>query len=552
MLKSVLGKKQEKPKSSREIKAEIKGLTSQLKDTTKKESGGSAVAGRLKFFGFDQEKFEKYQHKLYASEFPTPDRRFYWVIEDANKNIEQDYYYLMKVLNETWGFDHMDKIIDTNASSVASSTFGNFQSRLSAQQNMASQYLKGISEMVKGLFQIVREIRVIDERLQYYYDSDGDKKGNSAQALSSEIVLKGLWVDQVEGGAKNPGSVYGLSQTIGFTILPDLFFRVRIRNRHNLEKEVNALKFNEKVKEVLKRKLRQYYEWKWRTKKELETRRNFEIKYMRQHYDTIKLYISWAKPYLRNIRRLQMYEKNMSNANIIQAFESQIIEFETLFTRDDFGKEGVPGAAMAAVSLHIFYRVKPELSFHSYEYQNKGPIHSGKAYYTLRAYAWTPEEVANYKKYRHDDELDLISSVDKSIAAAMDALGDDLKRYLSEADPDMVFAGDIPKKQQQKITPSGNVQGSIPDVLDPFVSIFKGFGEIISSFTGSSSPKTSSPGPSKSGKPPKKKKAKKLDEKFYFKKWAAKQRPRDFAVSAVWQTYQKFKMHDHCLFWMEE
>jgi hypothetical protein len=547
MLKGVLGKKQEKPKSSNEIKAEISSLKSQLKDTATKEAGGDPIAGRLKFYGFDQEKFEKYQHRYVPTEFPYPARRFRIMMDDQNHNIEDTYYWFLKYLNEYWGYEEMIKVIDANTSSVSSSTFGNLQSRLSAQQNMASQYLKGISEMIKGLFQIVREIRVIDERLQYYYDSDGDKKGNSNNALSSEIVLKGLWVDQVEGGAKNPGSVYGLSQTIGFTILPDLFFRVRIKNKDNLEEEVDSLKFNEKVKEVLKRKLRQYYEWKWRTKKELETRRDFEIKYMKQHYDTIKLYMTWVKPYLRNIRRLQLYEKNVSNANLIQAFESQIIELETLFVRNDFGKGGSPGSVASVISLHMFYRVKPELSFHAYEYQNKGPIHSGKADITIRAYAWSKEEIENYKKYREDDELDLMTSIDKSIESAMDALGDDLKKYLKEADPNLVFPGDEPKKPSSKITASGNVQGSIPDFLDPFVSIFKGFGDIAKGFVGSSKPKAEKP-----AKAPKKTKEKKKDESYYYKDWKSKQRPTEYSVEACFKTYNYFKMHSDCLFWLDE
>ncbi len=539
MLKRVLGKKK-KEKSSEEIRKEIHQLDSQLKSTTTKEAGGDPVGGRLKYFGFEQEVFEKFQHRVVPTEFPAPARRFRLVMEDPAHNIEGMYYWFIKFLNETWGFEEMIKIIDTNASSVSSSTFGNLQSRLSAQQNMASQYLKGISEMVKGLFQIVRELRVIDERLQYYHDSDGDAKGNASNALSSEIVLKGLWVDQVEGGAKNPGSVYGLSQTIGFTILPDLFFRVRVKDRNNLEKEVDALKFNEKVKEVLKRKLRQYYEWKWRTKKELATRRDFEIKYMKQHYDTIKLYMAWVKPYLRNVRRLQLYEKNMEDANIIQAFESQLIELETLFVRNDFGHGGGPGKAASVVSLHISYRVKPELSFHAYEYQNKGPIHTGKADITLRAYAWSKDEIKNYQAYRNDDELDLLSSIDSSVAAAMEALGDELKKYLKEADPSLVFPGDEPEKPKPKKS-----EISIPGALDPFVSIFRGFGELASGFTGSGGNKDKEP-------KPKKEKKVKHDEKYYYKKWKGKKKPKEFAVKAIFKTYQKYKMNNHCLFWMEE
>jgi hypothetical protein len=109
---------------------------------------------------------------------------------------------------------------------------------------------------------------------------------------------------------------------------------MKINDRRNLESEVDSIKFNAKVKEVLKRKLRQYYEWKIRTKKELIVRRDFEIKYLRQHYDTIRLYMSWVKPYLRNVKKLQMYEKNESNPHIITAFESQIIELELLFCQE--------------------------------------------------------------------------------------------------------------------------------------------------------------------------------------------------------------------------
>ena len=548
-------KKKEKPKTAHEIKHHIEKLKGELKVTAGTEAGGDPVLSRLNQFGFahpirdkkgeitgwhGQEKFEKFQHRIVPTEFPAPDRRFRLVLEYPKFNIEQTYYWFLRYFNESWGFDKVIKVIDTNAAAVASSQFGNLQSRLSAQQNMASQYMKGVSEMIKGLFQIVREIRIIDERLQYYYDSDGDKKGIPQSALSSEIVLKGLWVDQVEGGAKNPGSVYGLANTIGFTILPDLFFRIKIKNRQTLEKEVDALKFNEKVKEVLKRKLRQYYEWKWRTKKELETRRNFEIKYLRQHYDTIKMYMSWIKPYLRNIRRLQLYEKNMENPHIIQAFESQIIELETLFVRDDFGKEGKQGHSAAVLSLHIFFRIKPELSFHAYEYQNKGPIHTGMADITLRAYAWDHDQIKNYQQYRQDDDLDLMTTIDKSVEAAMDALGDDLKKYLREADPSMVFPGDEPVKIAGE-----KKQINVPDVLDPFVSIFRGFGEIAGGFTGSAAKK-------KANKGKKKKKEKKKTSKDEFKEGKVHHRASHFAQEACWEGYVRYKMGPGGnLYWIE-
>ncbi len=512
--------KKEGKKNPKQIREEIKNLKGELKDSVEKLHPKDEVAQRLAEFGFFQEKFEKFQHRIVPTDFPSPANRYRLVLEYPNFNIEQTYYWFLRFYNESFGFERMEKIIDTLAASAASSNFGNLQTRLAAQQAQASQYLKGVSDMIKGLFQIVRELRIIDERLQYYYDSDGDSNGNAENALSSEIVLKGLWIDQVEGGAKNPASIYGLAQTIGFTILPDLFFRIRIKDKKNLEKEVDNLKYNEKVKEVLKRKLRQYYEWKIRTKGELKQRRMFEIKYLRQHYDTIKLYMSWVKPYLKNVRRLQMYEKNMENPNIIHAFETQLIEIETLFIRQDFGNH-----MNAVVSLHFFYRVKPELAFHSYEYQHKGPIYSGLADITIRAYAWSDEEIENYIKYRNYEELDLMTTIDNSVKEAMDSLGDELKKYLKEAGHDVPFPGEQPEK------PKGQ-PGSPPSILEPFIALFGGFADIVGSFQGK-------PSTQKKEKAPKKKKK---DAKAIFKHEKSHHRAEHFASTAVWEGYYRYKM----------
>ena len=535
-------KQKKKDKSISELRNDYlkskQSYESKFKDAKKKDP----IGARLAAYGFakpvmkdgkvikyeGQETFEKFQHNFVKTEFPDPVRRFRLVLEYPNFNIENSYYWYLAFIQETWGFDKAVKVIDTMASSVASSSFGNFQSRLGAQQSQASQYLKGISEMVKGLFQIVRELRILDERLQYYYDSDGDPKGDPNNALSSEIVLKGLWIDQVEGGAKNPGSVYGLAQTIGFTILPDIFFRIRVKDRSRMEAEIDKLKFNAKVKEVLKRKLRQYYVWKDNTKKELEQRRMFEIRYLRQHYDTIKLYMSWVKPYLRNIQRLKMYEKHQEDVNIINAFETQIIEIETLFYRSDFDH------VLPVLSLHIFFRVKPELSFHSHEYQHKGPIYAGMADMTLRAYAWDHHEIHNYIKYRQEDDLELMSSIDKSVEQAMDALGDELRAYLRESDPSMVFPGDKPKEEPKQ---EGQ---AYPDILDPFVSVFKGFADIGKAFTGGR--KKGSP-KEKKGKP---------SAKDKLKHHRQHHRAEHFAIEACWETYYRYKMGPgDNLYWVE-
>ena len=61
-----------------------------------------------------------------------------------------------------------------------------------------------------------------------------------------------------------------------------------------------------------------------------ETRKKFELKYLRQHYETINLYISWIKPYLRYTKRMQQTEKLEKDSRLIKSFEGAYVEIEVL------------------------------------------------------------------------------------------------------------------------------------------------------------------------------------------------------------------------------
>ncbi len=420
--------------------------------------------------------------------FPEPEYRYRLVVETINLPIEEAYFWTIDELRYGWSFNKFVKITDINAAAEQSAFFGVSEQRLGLQQDKAAQFLRGISEMLKALFQIVRELRIIDERLGYYrHTFSRNEKKKSEEAVGSEITLKGVWVDQVEGGVKNAASVYGLAQTVGFTVLPDLFFRIRAddvgldrvaasdfdaaTNRvvGNVDKAVDALQgFNEKVKEVLKRKLTQYYMWKLRTYRELEARRNFTIKYLRQHYDTIKLYMGWIKPYLRNIARLQMAEKLVRKdmADMIIAFEGALVEVEVLSYKDI-------GKYKPCVLLHMYYRTRPALSYVQEGYQ-RGPMHTGKFDMILRGYVWTDEQIRNYVNMKEEEDMALLGSVNESIGQAMDALGGELRAYLKEGGE--VFEDE--KKAEQKR--ESEISLTLKGAAEPFTSVVGGLKEIVS------------------------------------------------------------------------
>ncbi len=455
---------------------------------------GHATGSLLKKYNFvnpkgeaDEEKAELVSGIKEPTGYPNPSYRYRVSVEAIHAYLEEAYYWTLDELELGWSFNKFDKIVDIHAASEQSAFFGVSEQRLGLQQDKAAQYLRGISEMLKALFQIVRELRIIDERLGYYKHTF-DRK-NEEEGVGSEITLKGVWVDQVEGGTKNASSVYGLAQTVGFTVLPDLFFRLRASDKggnkiasgeydafvktviEDVDKVVNRMEgFNEKVREVVKRKLVQYYMWKLRTYKELDARRKFTIKYLRQHYDTIKLYMGWIKPYLRNIMKLQMAEKLLKGEKareLVTAFEGSLIEVEVLSYKHKEGKKFHP-----VVLINIFYRTSPSMVYVQEGFQ-RGPGHTGKFDLTLRGYVWSDEQIENYKRMRDEENLQMLSMIDESIKASMEALGEELKQYLREA-------GEIFPEDQKPVEKKGPSNSP----LEPFFGVFGGLKDIVTAFGG--------------------------------------------------------------------
>ncbi|MBI5391062.1 hypothetical protein HZB02_06260 [Candidatus Woesearchaeota archaeon] len=419
-----------------------------------------AAKARLQKFGFkDQEMAEDTKDgNLIPTEYPKAAKRYRFTYESFSVSVEESYFFMLDYLRHDRDFSKFYKVIDQFSAAEQSSFFGSAQQRLGIQQDKVSGLLATIGKMVKELFQLVRELRVLDERLSYYRDS----YTGSRSSESAEIVLKGIWIDMVEQGSKNPASVYGMARELQFTTLPDLFFRTHPQTAKDVDELVDALQFNRKVKEVLKRKLRSFIEWKDYTYGELKVKRKFTLKYLKQHYDIIRMYMNWVKPYLRSIRRLTLDTTKASSEELIAAFEGSIVEIETLAVRMPKHNHYLN----SCVLLHLYYVTRPSMSYQNAAHQG-GPLHVGKVTGTVRAYVWDDKQVENYLKMKEEEDLELLGVVDSSVRTAMEALGNELQTYLKEAGEESF---QTPKEDHHPVRK--------PGILDPFVSIFKGFAEI--------------------------------------------------------------------------
>ena len=400
--------------------------------------------------------------QYYATGWPGPKKRYRIVFESYNASIEETYFWILNHLKQDQSYHHVLKVTDSYAASENSSLWGVQQQRLGIQQDKVSQYMAVIGKMTKELFQIVREIRILKEKLGHYY---GVEKG----IHSADIALKGYWIDLVEGGSKSPASVYGLAQQLGFVVLPDLFYATFVKPGQSVDQRVEeqAGKFNPKLKEVLKRKLEQYVRWREETKKELDVRHKFTLRYLRQHWNSIRMYIAWIKPYLKNVRRLSTEEKFRDSDELITSMEGAMLEIEFLAKRQAVGTDD--SQTYPVVLAHFLYRVRPAMNF-STEYQ-RGPIHMGRVTVTLRAYGWTQKEIDNYLKLRNDEDVELLGWVDEGMKAAIEALGDELKIYLEEAEEE---AG-LSKKEEEREKPKAQPV----NMLEPFGALGGGFKDLF-------------------------------------------------------------------------
>ena len=462
----------------------------------------------FKKFGFDEtEESEEFRGSKIKTGYPNPARRYRLHYEGYNISIEEPYFWTLHYMRYFGGFPKIDKITDVFAAAENSAFFGASQQRIGLQQDKVSQFLATIGKMVRELFQLVREMRILDERLSYYNDSFT----NSPSAESAEITLKGIWVDLVEQGAKNPASVYGMAREVQFTTLPDLFFSTHPQKQEDVDvvTEKERGQFNRKVKEVLKRKLRAFLAWKEHSYDEIKNRRKFTLKYLRQHFEIIRMYVSWVKPYLKNIQRLQLDQTKSEMPDLIAAFESSMIEIELLAIK--------PGAPVnQCILMHYLFRTRPEMNYNQ-EYQ-RGPLHLGRVEIDFRAYAWTDKEIDNYKRMREQEDFQLLGVIDGSVQAALDSLGDELVRYLKEAGEEFEDKKPVPKTSIKR--------------PGPFMSIFHGFAELFLSF-----------------KMKKETVSKQPSQTDIMKTAFARQKQSSAVKKTMWTTYHHFKKQHDMLNW---
>lgn len=435
-----------------------------------------------KKLGWVEEEFEENNEVYIKTNYPEPYKKYRLVYESFSLSMEETYFWILDQLKYQFSFPNIEKITDIFSSSENSSFFGQASQRLGIQQDKIQTILATVGKMTKDLFALVRELRIIDERLEAYNSWDKNK------SKSADVTLKEIFVNLVEnaGGQMKTSSVYGLAQNLGYATLPDWFFNTKVYKKSDLDSIVDKIPTNANLKNVLRRKLFEFLVWKEQTHKELVNRRKFNLHYLRQHWAVIKMYMGWLKPYLRNVKRLTMNEQQIMAPEIITAFETAALEIEILAYDSTKTAKGKPSPC---ILVTFKYFVKPSLSYQQPESYQRGAIHVGKVDISFRSYGWDDKDIDTYKKYREKEEMELLSIIDSSLKAAMDALSEDLEKYLAEAgEEEFKKKEDLEEKKDKRnafqkwLNIRTVEEHQKVDVLEPFKGVFMGFGEILGAF----------------------------------------------------------------------
>ncbi len=209
-----------------------------------------------------QERIEVVDEQFDVSGFPGGAARLHLVLESATENVEDSYFMILELARHAWGLPLVYKTSDYFAATENSAFFGNSQQRIGIQQDRVQQFLANIGKFVKELFQMVRELRIIDERLTIYEAAGnlpanpykkkdehdhagagtghGHSKSPAQRSHAADVTLKSYFTDLAEGGSKNPQSVFGLAQQVNFTLLPDLFFNEYIGKKEDVDATTKA------------------------------------------------------------------------------------------------------------------------------------------------------------------------------------------------------------------------------------------------------------------------------------------------------------------------
>lgn len=352
------------------------------------------------------------------------------VYDSSSETLEPIYFFLLDLMND---FDlSPEKLYDNFSSSEGSGHFGDMGQRKTLMQKTASEYLANINAVLRSILNLLYDLRDFEIRLQAYKELKSDKKEVRDGAL---LALKQVWMDKVDMVQKGNSGIKAMALGQGgyFSTLIDAFLAAEDASK------VESLDLNQIVKRIIKQRLVEFDSWLKLSEKELEKRYKLEKSYLKSQVNSLKLYGTWAKPYLKAAKTLEMKEVGR-NPDLVKAFDTMLLELTLL------GKNKIDPVALAKegklpknfikmkIKRDYYACVLVELAFRSIPQRVQGQSHyafGGRTQFAIWAYALNSDEITQLDEILRKTELDdVLGLIEGATTESLDFMKEELDKYL--------------------------------------------------------------------------------------------------------------------------
>ncbi len=374
--------------------------------------------------------------------------------DSSSDTLEPIYFFILDLMND-FGLK-TEKLIDNFTSSPGSGHFGDLGQRATIMQQQGSKLLSDINNVLRSVLNIIYDLKDFKIRLQEY---DAFRSKNASTKNGAILALKQIWMDKVDINKGNSSiKAMSLGQA-GFQTLLDAFLIV------GNEKDVDNLDLNERVKRILRPRIMEFNDWIKESEKELRKRYELEKTYLKSQVNALKLYIRWAKPYLKAATDLEMQQKNRE-ASLVKTFTTILLELTLLGKRgmkihDEVISGNLP-KDVERIKVHDYYSCTlVNFRFRGIPQRISQQQHyafGGRADVTFDAYALSDDELKKLDELLDESDLsDALKLIEGTTSESLGQLEGEINEFLEEK-PDEISSA--PK-----------------DTSNPFVALVGGYNE---------------------------------------------------------------------------
>lgn len=427
------------------------------------------------------------------------------ILEEPSLRPDKMYFWLLDFISSesSLGFKTVYKADESTAFGAMSQYGNQFQQVRGGKQQVAQQYLKTISEVMRSLFPLLYEIKQSDELLALYEAADRMGEFGSYEEMqhpksrkhvenyfAAERTLRDKWATEADGGKLFTLARPQQQQGPGYVLLPHWFFTTKLRHpkedetwpeviSESIERLVEEKKITREIANVLGNFLLRFKIWQQESYKQLKATRSFKVSFLRQQYANIRLYVEWLKPMLHTIRdmlpklgRNSPYRNHPErNPYLYESLDTTQMMIDLVAVKES--EEDIIKAKKKYYQVAII-TLTHRTSMLTFKIggQNQN-IPFGANDIRMDGYIWTKEQIDFYLEKKAQEEFDILEALFDSL----DDVKDQIETYLKEG-IDTDYAKTLKRRYGEddfrKIKGSSRDAMSVASLVSPFGHLFGG------------------------------------------------------------------------------